>query len=123
MSKKQVTTKRFHLGHILSITTGVLLPAPGVKYPIDTVHDILRFMNGGESLYEVQLGYVSDAAKPYLLEQFPSLAKITSDDILPDWKANFQKLVEKYGEWFDVKPLSAKVEVAHPVTIISEKMN
>lgn len=104
---KAVETMKFHLGDILSVTTGICLPNPNSKYPIDGLHEILAFMIGVEELYEVELGGVADKCKPALLEQFPELAYINKTSILPGgWQVNFQKLVEKHGEWFEVRRLT-----------------
>lgn len=63
-------TKRFHLGDVLSIATGRLVSSRGM----DGVYDILNFMTG-DSLYTHQLPRACKECRPYLLEQFPELAR------------------------------------------------
>jgi hypothetical protein len=60
--------KKFHLGDVLSVTTGRLLSPRGM----DGIYDILSFMTGCH-LFTHQLPRASDVCKPYLLEQFPQL--------------------------------------------------
>src|SRR3989344_6645903 len=62
-------TKEFHLGDVLSITTGRLVS----PRHIDGVYDILTFMTG-DTLFTHQLPRASDECKPYLVKQFPQLA-------------------------------------------------
>lgn len=59
-------SKRFHIGDILSITTGRLLSPRGME----AVYEILDFMTD-DSLFTHQLPRVSDECKPYLLQQLP----------------------------------------------------
>jgi len=111
-------TKEFHLGDVLSITTGRLVS----PRHIDGVYDILNFMTG-DDLFTRQLPRASEECKPYLIKQFPKLATpemdlaITELDemlrtknenteakkIVIDWLA---KQAAKYGETFIVEPLS-----------------
>ena len=62
-------TKQFHLGDVLSITTGRLVS----PRHIDGVYDILNFMTG-DNLFTHQLPRAFDECKPYLVAQFPQLA-------------------------------------------------
>jgi hypothetical protein len=64
-------TKRYHLGDILSITTGRLVS----PRHMDGVYDILNFMTG-DDLYTHQLPRAADECRPYLAKQFPQLSKI-----------------------------------------------
>lgn len=61
-------TKKFHLGDILSITTGILFSPRGVE----GVYDILGFMTGND-LYTHQLPRASDECLPHLKYQHPEL--------------------------------------------------
>ena len=58
-------TREFHLGDILSITTGYLVSRRHMK----GVYDILNFMTG-DTLFTHQLPRAGDECKPYLLKQF-----------------------------------------------------
>lgn len=71
MSTDQPTGNTFHLGDILSITTGYLVSPDHMG----GVHKILDFMTGG-SLFTHQLPRASEACKPALLAQFPELASV-----------------------------------------------
>lgn len=98
-----MATKQFHLGHILSITTGALVTPDGT---IDGVYEILNFMTN-DDLFTHQLPRAADECKPYLLDQFPQLAGITSEGINPHtWRAWLADKVAKFGERFDVAPIS-----------------
>lgn len=61
-------TKEFHLGDVLSITTGYLVS----PRHMDGIYDILSFMMG-RRLWTHELPEASGICKPYLLEQFPYL--------------------------------------------------
>lgn len=101
MSNSNSVTKNFHIGDILSITTGVLC-FPNL---MRGVYDILNFMSN-DSLSTVQLGRVADEAKPYLLEQFPWLKSITKDQVAG--KTNAQRIDELskiHGEYHAVRPM------------------
>ncbi len=71
--------KSFHLGDILSITTGRLV---SLRH-IDGVYDILNFMTG-DNLFTHQLPRASRECAPELKKQFPALAEITGDDVTKD---------------------------------------
>jgi len=59
-SEETMITKRFHLGDILSITTGKLVSLQN----IDGVFEILNFMTG-DGLHMHQLSRVADECKPF----------------------------------------------------------
>lgn len=61
-----MATKQFHLGDVLSITTGRLV-SPRHR---DGAYEILNFMTG-EKLNTIVLLGASDVCKPFLLRQFP----------------------------------------------------
>ena len=94
-------TKKFHLGDVLSITTGRLVsPRQMVG-----VHDILNFMTG-DDLSTHQLPRVGDECKPHLLEQFPQLAEVSAAGVNgKNCVAWLAKRVAKYGEELEVKPV------------------
>jgi len=62
-------SKLFHIGDILSITTGRLVS----PRHMEGVYDILGYMTG-DSLFTHQLIRAADRCKPVLLEQHPFLA-------------------------------------------------
>ena len=80
-------TKDFHLGDVLTITTGRLLSTRHME----GVYDILNWMSDDE-LMTHQLPRVSEEAKPFLLASHPELAsvevpEITSQESLEDFLA------------------------------------
>lgn len=111
-------TEKFHIGDVLSITTGRLLSHDHIR----GVYNILDWMTG-ESLFTHQLGRASDTAKPVLLEAFPQLAAIEFPKYLEkgDPDAIFvwvDTQGELYGEWWDVPKL--KIGAYEPREPISE---
>jgi len=128
-------TKQFHLGDVLSVTTGRLVSPSHV----DGLYDILNFMTG-DNLFTHQLPRAARECRPYLITQFPQLSGRTMhsaitelDDalnaetaegeekkIVTDWLA---KQVAKYGEMFTVKPIpTATHKVKDPLTEVEEMM-
>lgn len=104
--------RKFHLGDILSITTGRLLSPRHMA----GVYDILDYMTGDE-LYTHQLGRASQECKPYLLEELPFLSEIDAESVTSDnWEQWLQEQVVKYGEYHDVRPIHPEDhEVIDPV--------
>jgi hypothetical protein len=99
--------REFHLGDILSVTTGRLVS----PRHIDGVYDILNYMTG-ENLYTHQLPRATEACAGPLLAQHPDLA----DARIPeggfgDDKANVEAWladqVRRFGETRSIAPLSA----------------
>lgn len=78
----QPTTKLFHIGDILSVTTGILVS----PRKIEGVYDILNWMTG-ESLFTHALPRVADEAKPVLERALPWLKTISGKGI---GKGNWQ---------------------------------
>ena len=122
-------TKNFHLGDILSITTGILMP----PNTMDGIYEILDFMTG-ESLMTHQLPRVANECKPYLLKQFPQLASIDATTIKKgEIHAWLLEQTKKYGTYLTVQKLptdaheriDAKSELAekiHPDRIFEFKI-
>ena len=123
-------TKNFHIGDVLSITTGILV-SPRL---IGGVYDILNWMTG-ENLYTHQLPRVSREAAPVLLKVFPQLAdaQAEAEQVTADNHNDFlAKMVACYGETLPVPkmnvdqhesidPISELVEKVHPDRIIVVK--
>ena len=112
-------TKEFHLGDVLSITTGRLVS----PRHMDGIYDILNFLTG-DNLFTHQLPRASDECKPYLLEQFPQLNEVDASGV--NGKNHEQWLTEqvaKYGEKFTVKPLPTGAhEAKNPIEEAVEMM-
>lgn len=120
--------KKFHIGDVLSVTTGILV-SPKM---IGGVYEILNWMTG-ESLFTHQLPRVSREAAPVLLALYPDLADAQADAeaVTPDNHANFiAKMIARYGEFLNVPkmnweqheridPMSELAEKVHPSKIIT----
>lgn len=92
----------FHIGDILSVTTGKLL-SPRL---IGGVYDILNFMTG-QSLFTHQLPRVSREAAPVILRQHPNLAAAEVGDITADnWKDRLAELAAQFGETLPIEPMA-----------------
>jgi hypothetical protein len=101
-------TRPFHLGDILSVTTGTFMAPRGVE----ALYDLLGFMTG-DTLFTHQLPRAADECAPRLLEQHPDLAEVQ----VPDWQDGVDRTVVeawlaeqvgRYGETRDVAPLVAE---------------
>jgi hypothetical protein len=95
--------RTFHLGTILSVTTGRLLAPNG----FGDVHGLLEHM-AGEALWTHQLPRVSRECEAPLLAQFPQFAEIEVPDFpdpahYGDW---VDDLAQRLGAWFEVAPLT-----------------
>lgn len=99
-----MTTKSFHLGDILSVTTGYLVS----PRHIDGVYDVLNHMTG-DNLFTHQLPRASDECSPHLLAQHPDLAEVPVPDEF-DGKEHVERWlaeqVARFGEYRDVAPLA-----------------
>lgn len=93
-------TKQFHLGDILSITTGRLVSIDHMS----GVYNILNYMCQ-DDFYTHQLPRASDECKPYLLEAFPQLAEVDANGNITDWSAWLDEQVAIYGEFHAVRPI------------------
>lgn len=121
-------TKDFHIGDILSVTTGRLVS----PRHIGGVYDILNWMTG-ENLYTHQLPRVGDEARPILLAAHPQLADAQAEAEAvteENWEHFLAKMVARYGETLPVPkmthtehesidPMSELVEKVHPDKIIA----
>jgi len=93
--------KDFHLGDILSITTGSLV-SPG---HMDGIYDILNFMTR-DNLFTHQLPRACDECRPYLLRQYPQLEGVDASQVNADnWVEWLAKQVETYGEHLSVEQI------------------
>lgn len=118
--------KQYHLADVLSVTTGILLPSPNREHPIDAMYDILGYMTG-EDLFTHALPSAADAARPFLLQQFPALeseetagmvsylqTRLSSIDlsanpeevkrVCDDWVSDF-RFATGLPEYVDVEPI------------------
>jgi len=111
-------TKTFHIGDILSVTTGLLVS----PRHIGGVYDILNWMTG-DNLFTHQLPRAMDECAPSLRAQHPDLAAIVppadfgdSREAVEAWLA---EQVTRFGETRQVAPLDpADHTYIDPVTEI-----
>jgi hypothetical protein len=97
-------TRDFHLGDILSVTTGLLVSSRH----IDGVYDILNWMTG-DGLFTHQLPRAGEECKGPLLAQHPDLAGVQVPDAFTGKEhvlAWLAEQVERYGETRPVTPLA-----------------
>ena len=93
--------KQFHIGDVLSVTTGRLVS----PRHIDGLYDILNFMTG-DDLYTHALGRASEDCKPFLLAEHPSLAAITGDEVTREnWREWLSKMVAEFGGYLEVSKI------------------
>ena len=112
-----MASKKFHLGDVLSITTGRLVS----QRHIDGVYDILNFMTS-ESLFTHQLPIVGDICKPALFEQHPQLKDVDASSVNEkNYKQWLAEQVAKYGEELSVSPLvDGQYEARNPLQELHE---
>lgn len=97
-------TRVFHLGDILTVTTGCVVTPNGV----DGIYQILNWMTG-DDLFIHQLPRASEECAPKLLEQHPDLAEITVPEDFGGEEAVWAWLdrqVRRFGETRLVAPLN-----------------
>lgn len=97
----------FHLGDILTVTTGKFVALRGVE----ALYDLLGFMTG-ESPFTHQIPRVSEECAPRLLEQHPELADVRTP---PEWEQTdvtredvevwLAQQVARFGETLPVTPM------------------
>jgi hypothetical protein len=127
---KKEMSRLFHVGDILSITTGKLVSTR----LMEGVHDILNFMTS-ETLSNHQLKRASQICKPELMKQLPvlgtreiaviSVEELTGllknkdsdpESIVSDWLS--KNIYPITGEFMNVQPL----DVAYPSMDPAEEM-
>ena len=104
-------SRAFHLGDVLSVTTGKLLSPDH----IGGVYEILDFMLDTKH-FTHQLPRAAEDAKPFLLAQHPWLAEIEAPEFhgeqdAMEWLAG---QVEHYGPFVSVEQVPEPVE-HHPI--------
>lgn len=114
-------TRDFHLGDILSITTGRLVS----PRHMDGIYDILNYMSG-DNLFTHQLPRVMGEARPILLAAHPQLSSVDEDaEIGPNnvgaWLA---AQVALFGEMLPVPKLNEdQHERIDPMSELAEKIH
>ena len=120
-----MTAKAFHLGDILSVTTGWLV-SPRL---IDGVYDVVNHMTQ-DSIYTHQLPRACREVTPFILKQHPALAGIDASHVTSEnWRAWLAEQVLLHGETlplepmppgehYEIDPVSELAEMVHPSKII-----
>lgn len=111
-------TERFHLGAVLSMTTGKLL------CKMDDIYKLAAHL-AGEPVWTHQLGRVMTESRQHLLAQFPALAGVTGEEVTPEnFAAWLYERVNEHGEWFDVAPMPEHAhESIDPISELAEKVH
>ena len=94
MNTDQATQARhFHIGDVLTVTTGMLLSPRGM----DGVYDILNFLTG-ENLCTHQLPRALKEVVGIVYEQHPQLAQIGATEMLAITSENVHECVAQFGK-------------------------
>lgn len=109
--------RRFHIGDILSVTTGYLVSPSGMS----GVYEILNYMTG-DDLFTHQLPRAAEACRGPLLTQHPQLSEADCAGIDTYNHADrLAALVAQFGETLPVAPLSGgDYEPRDPITELAE---
>lgn len=113
-------SKTFHIGDILSCTTGRLLSPTGMS----GIYEILNYMTG-DDLMTHQLVRAAKVVEPVLKAAFPDLAGVTVPEFDGDVdkiSAWFDEQVRIYGETREVEPL-AVWQHRNPLVELAEMMD
>lgn len=98
-----MTDRKFHIGDVLSITTGTLVSPRGME----GVYDILGYMTG-ESLFTHQLPRAAESCKPALLRRHPQLAGVVAECREGEtWDGWVNRMAGLYGAEVEVPTLAA----------------
>jgi hypothetical protein len=118
MAKDQI--RQFHIGDILSITTGHLVS----PRHIEGVYDILNFMTR-DNLFTHQLPRASRECAPHLLRQHPMLDHVDASGVNADnWRAWLDAQIVKFGLTLPVEPVPEHVhEFIDPMSELAEKVH
>ena len=98
-------TRNFHIGDILSITTGRLVSPSHMQ----GVYAILNYMTD-DDLFTHQLPRAGEECKPYLLAQHPQLATVNAEEVTRDnWREWLKEQIARFGYHLPVAPLPAGI--------------
>lgn len=99
-------SRTFHVGDVLSITTGFLVS----PRHMDGIYDLLDYMTG-DNLFTHQLPRASTECAPALLKQHPQLAGVETPDEF-EGKEHVERWlaeqVARFGEHLVVEPLATE---------------
>ena len=106
MNEQVSETRVFHLGDLLSVTTGTLVSP---RY-MDGLCDILGYLLASAPDLD-KLQATMAACRPYLLSRVPALSEVLTEDVsFESWRGWLEEQVSLYGEWHSVqKPLPGQI--------------
>lgn len=106
-------SRTFHLGDILSVTTGKFVTLRG----IDGLYAILNYLTD-DNLYTHQLPRAAEECRPYLVEHFPWLATIDASAVTSDtWRSWLDTQIALYGAYHELEPMPpAQHVVINPIS-------
>jgi hypothetical protein len=111
-------TKKFHIGDVLSITTGKLLS----KDKMDGVYKILNWMSNSE-LFTHELPEQSKLYRPILLKMFPQLAEVDTNGVTyENWMEWLEKTEKEYGKFFEI-PQIGEGRTEDPISSLERMLN
>ena len=116
--------KKFHIGEILTITTGVMVTPNGVG----SIYEILDWMTD-EQLFTHQLPWASKQCEPILKDLYPGLAEVKIPDAtnVPEgmqaefWQKWLAEQVLQFGEQLPVPKLINHTAV-NPISELQEML-
>lgn len=99
-------TRKFHLGDVLSVTTGRMLSPRNMDGLLDVVNFTMGYENADclDGGLPFTLICVADGCKLELFKQFPQLRKVSTSGLNEkNYRAWLAKQITKYGETLTVK--------------------
>ena len=103
-------TKRFHLGDLVSVNSGVLV-SPN---HIGGVYDVVDFVTGQAHMTH-QLPRASETVRPWLVQQHPWLTDVVIDFTIPDGASRdeawlivstwLEKATAQWGDYHEVESM------------------
>ena len=110
-------TRDFHLGDILSVTTGLLVSPTRM----DGIYRILNWMTG-DNLFTHQLPRAGEECRQPLLEQHPDLAHVRVPDEFEGEEHVFAWLAEQVNHFGETRPVAPLAELDHTRIDPTEEM-
>lgn len=96
-----VVSRAFHIGDLLTITTGRLL------CPVGNLYAVLGYMTGDQGVMTHQLALAMDAVRPDVLAQHPWAGEVQPPGEFRDEAhvlAFVAEMAAKYGGWHELTP-------------------
>jgi hypothetical protein len=115
-------TKKFHIGDVLSVTTGRLVSFRHISGVYDIMNYVLQ-----DSLTTIGIAAMADTVSDELKQQFPQLDSIEVPEVLNE--ENFREWIEslysRYGEFLEVTPMKEtwKKQTAQDDIDYAKKLN